>query len=438
MKNSFYLLLILHILSFSLAKAQSFRVTEMATVPMKISNNAVSEAFVNGLPYVYSFAGIDSTKDHKGIGLWSFRYNTITDVWDSISPLPDTLGKIAASANRVKDLIYIIGGYHVFDDGSELSSDKVHIYDPSNNLYLPDGAAVPVPIDDQTQAVWRDSLIFVITGWSQIRNVTDVQIYNPALNTWTAGTPVPNFGNFRSFGSSGIIVGDTIFYFGGASSNSIQNFPIQNSLRIGIIDANDPSIINWTDTVLDSNLRGYRMACTTVQGNIHWIGGSNRTYNYDGLAYSNGQGVEPLNRNLFLEPETLKWDTDSAIGADFPMDLRGLGEVSPLIRYIVGGMDSGQVVSNKTLKLEFVKNSFDLNSSKILEFKVYPNPTEGLVKVFIADEEDYELILFNALGQSLELFQFRNHLNIDLEKYENGLYFLVEKESGQSFKILKF
>lgn len=424
--------------SFSIGKAQSFSVTEMSTMPMKISNNAVVEAFVNGIPYVYSFAGIDSTKLHDGIGLWAFRYNTNSDTWDSIPPLPDTLGKIAASANRVKDLIYIIGGYHVFDGGNELSSDRVHIYDPNTNTYLADGAAIPVPIDDQVQAVWRDSLIFVVTGWSQIRNVVDVQIYNPALNTWTSGSPVPNFGNYKSFGSTGTIVGDTIFYFGGASSNGVQNFPIQSSLRMGIIDRNDPSQITWKDTILNSSLRGYRMACTQVNGNIHWIGGANRTYNYDGIAYSNGQGVEPLNRNLFLEPESLKWDSDSAIGSPFPMDLRGIAEVSPDIRYIVGGMDSNQVVSNKTLKLEFVKNSFSIPKKLSVEFYVYPNPAHDKVLVKLKREQETTLVLANALGQQVAFFEIKDQLSIDLNSLQPGVYFLSEKRSGNSTKIIKF
>lgn len=437
MKFSKILFLLFCFFSFSKLTAQSFNIVEKSPMPIKVSNNAVAEAFVNGIPFVFSFAGIDSTKDHKGIGLWSFRYNTLSDVWDTIAPLPDTLGKIAASASRVKDLIYIIGGYHVFDDGSELSSDKVHIYDPNSNSYLPDGAAIPVPIDDQVQGVWRDSLIFVVSGWSQIKNVADVQIYNPALNTWTSGSSVPNFGDFKSFGSSGTIVGDSIFYFGGASSNGVQNFPIQNSLRIGIIDPNDPSQINWKDTILDPNLKGYRMACTQVNGNIHWIGGSNRTYNYDGIAYSNGQGVEPLNRNLFLEPQTLKWSSDSGIALPFPMDLRGLGEVSATTRYIVGGMTGNQKVSNKTLKLEFVKNNFSLNSIPENSFQVYPNPASDFIFVWPTNNESIDLVLIDAMGRNLEQFEIRTRAKIDLTNYQNGLYFLVEKQSGSYFLVSK-
>ncbi len=164
--------------------AQSWQMTPKAPLPEPITNNAVVEGYANGVPYVYTFGGIDSTKLYSGIHLRAYRYNTQTDVWDTLPPLPDTLGKIAAGASRVKDKLYILGGYHVFANGGEASSDKVHIFDPASNRYLADGAPIPVPIDDQVQAVWRDSLIYVVTGWSDTRNVTDVQVYNPATDSW--------------------------------------------------------------------------------------------------------------------------------------------------------------------------------------------------------------------------------------------------------------
>ena len=43
---------------------------------------------------------------------------------------------------------------------------------------MPDGADIPKAIDDQVQAVWQDSLIYVITGWSNTTNVVDVQASN--------------------------------------------------------------------------------------------------------------------------------------------------------------------------------------------------------------------------------------------------------------------
>ena len=64
-------------------------------MPERVSNNAVTVATVNGVPYVYSFSGIDSTKSCDGDHLRSFRYNTESNEWERIADLPDGLrGKI--------------------------------------------------------------------------------------------------------------------------------------------------------------------------------------------------------------------------------------------------------------------------------------------------------------------------------------------------------
>ncbi|MEN8793773.1 MAG: hypothetical protein ABF294_04895, partial [Flavobacteriales bacterium] len=197
--------------------SQDFTSNLEPLAPMKTSNNAVSGGLLNGIPHVYSFGGIDTTKSFSGIHLKSFRYNTQTQIWDTIPDLPDTRGKVAAGASTIDSIIYIIGGYYVFQNGSEISSDDIHRFNINTNSYLSDGATIPVSTDDHVQAVWNDSLIYVITGWSNSGNITNVQIYNPKTDTWSTGNPVPNNNRFKSFGASGTIVGNTIYYYGGSS-----------------------------------------------------------------------------------------------------------------------------------------------------------------------------------------------------------------------------
>jgi len=52
-----------------------WEIDSMATMPEKVSNNAVCEGFIGNNPYVYSFAGIDSTKNWAGIHLKAWRYD---------------------------------------------------------------------------------------------------------------------------------------------------------------------------------------------------------------------------------------------------------------------------------------------------------------------------------------------------------------------------
>ncbi|MGB1248877.1 MAG: Kelch repeat-containing protein, partial [Chitinophagales bacterium] len=250
------------IIAFFHLQAQ-LEVTEIGALPEAVSNNAVCEGYVNGIPYLFSFSGIDTSKVYSGIHLKSFRYNITTGQSEQIGDLPDNNGKIAAGASRIGNIIYIAGGYHVAANGSETSSAKMHRYDINNNVFLTDGADIPVATDDHVQAVWRDSLIYLITGWSNTGNIPDVQIYNPTTDTWLVGTPTPNNHQYKSFGASGTILDDTIFYFGGAASSA--GFGIQNQVRKGVINPIDPTDITWSIDTPEIAIVGYRMACTSVK-----------------------------------------------------------------------------------------------------------------------------------------------------------------------------
>ena len=351
MKN--YTLLIISILLFNCTqKATQYSqknifIKTLKALPEPITNNAIAEGFIDDKYYVFTFGGLDSTKQYTGIHKRSYKYNVAADSWQQIADLPDTLGKIASAASSIKDTIYIIGGYHVFKDHSEKSSNKVHRYDVINDTFLEDGAPIPVPIDDHVQAVWRDSLIYVVTGWSDTENMPNVQIYNPIKNSWSAGTPVPNNHTYKSFGASGTIIADTILYYGGASMG--KNFPIQNILRKGIINPKKPTEISWSHQVLDTAIVGYRMAATSVKNKPYWLGGSTITYNYNPIAYNGSGGVQPNNRVLSLEKKQWKQDFSHKLS----MDLRGIAEINDSIKILVGGILENQQVSNNVYLLEW-------------------------------------------------------------------------------------
>jgi N-acetylneuraminic acid mutarotase len=324
-------------------------VTEVANLPVKVSNNAVCEGFIDKIPYVFSFAGIDSTKLYSGIHLKSYRYNTITHIIERLPDLPDKRGKIACAASRIDTIIYISGGYHVYKNHSEVSSNKMHRYDIKNNSFLKDAKDIPVATDDHVQVVWQQKLIYLITGWSNKENIPNVQIYNPKLDTWLIGTATPNESSYKSFGASGTIVGNTIYYFGGATSD--KGFHIQNQLRMGKINPKNPTEIDWSIVTPNQQINGYRMACVNMKKTIHWIGGSTNTYNYDGIAYDKSGGVSPNNRDLFTCNNNIKFK--KSFVKTLPMDLRGAAKTNKKTVFLVGGMIENQQVSNKILKLEW-------------------------------------------------------------------------------------
>ncbi|NND77130.1 MAG: T9SS type A sorting domain-containing protein [Flavobacteriales bacterium] len=407
---------------------------ELPSMPAPISNNAVCEAVVNDTAFVYSFCGIDTTKQYSGINLNAYRYNTVTEEWITLPNVPDTLGKIAASANHVNGLIYIIGGYHVISNSSEITSDKVHIFDPATNTYLPDGTEIPVPIDDQVQAVWKDSLIYVVTGWSNNGNVNAVQIYNPYLNTWSAGTATPNNNLYRAFGATGIFVDDTLYYNGGATGSSFNS---TGRLRKGYVDPNNPTDITWE--VFDDNpgAEGYRMASVSVDDKAFWIGGSGVTYNFNGIAYNGSGGVSPLNRILRYNSSESTWF--EGLGAPYGiMDLRGAARISETEFVICGGMMGDQQVTDRAFKLTFdINNSFDeVGSSAIL---AYPSPfREQIIIQGLPRNTGFSII--DLSGRSIfQDVHSEGAMIIDTSKWSAGNYFLkLEGEkSKDSIPLIK-
>jgi hypothetical protein len=419
MKMKYFFSLIILLNAFQ-TKAQSWLVEAVANLPESLTNTSVVEGFNRDTAFVYAFGGLDSTKNYAGIHRRSYRFNPQTRLVQRLPDLPDTLGKIASAASRVKNRLYILGGYHVLANGNEKSSDRVHRFDIANNAFLPDGKPIPLAIDDHVQAVWRDSLIYVITGWSNTANVPNVQIYNASNDVWQAGTAVPNNNTYKSFGATGVILGDTIFYFGGASMGS--SFPAQNVLRKGVINPLNPTEITWSSVVFTPIYRGIS---TIMDKTIFVIGGSSTTYNYDGIAYNNTGGVATLGKLTSLN--LLNNRTSEQILPILPMDLRGIAVLNDSVRYIIGGMESSQKVSRKILKLTWQATTTSTKGTPqyILRktFKLYPNPASDTL--FIEKDErgiaDFELRLFSADGRMVALY--KNPEKLSLKSFGKGIYF---------------
>lgn len=390
-------------------------------MPEPVSNNAVcgwQEDSPSSNFYVYSFGGIDSTQQSSGIHLKSWKYDLNNDTWTDLPSLPDTLGKLASGASEIDGIIYIIGGYHVFTNGSELSSHKVHRFDCQGDTFLSDGADIPIAIDDHVQAVWNDSLIYVVTGWSNFRNVKNVQVYNPKKNAWMVATDVPNTNDYKSFGAGGFIDGNTIYYYGGAQFDT--NFPIQSVLRIGKINEENPLEIEWSDTTYSNEHALYRSVAIMLD-NPTWIGGSRITYNYDPIAYNGSGVVVPAAAIQQLENDEMTVSNCD----DVIMDYRGLahkmntGEV-----FLAGGIGRFGVTSDQLLKLYYMPQSIDENGVQN-KVSVFPNPSHGLVRIY-SEKQIRNIEVYDLAGSRISSTISNGSKEVELRiDYSNqGMYIL--------------
>lgn len=421
----FSALIISLFIGLNLSAQFNWQITILDTLPEPVSNNAVCEGFVNGERFVYSFGGIDSTKIYSGIHRKSFRYNVSTNHWETLPSIPDTLGKIASGASYIDGKIYLIGGYHVLPNGTEVSSNKIHIFNTITNSWESDGQNLPFPIDDHVQCKYKDSLIYVVSGWSNTGNSNKVQIYDIYNDSWMQGSEIPNNSQYKHFGASGYIVEDTIYYAGGVSGQT--SFTARSYMRKGVIAPDQPSIINWNLLEDIPNQALYRSACTGYQNTVFWIGGASVAYNYDGIAYNGSGGVEPNQRMLHFDVET----EQTSDNLNFPlnlMDLRGIAKIGGGNWIVAGGMDTSQVVTNATYLLHNPNFSGILNGNLPPYFNVYQNENSFVVDTEFAGSVDvYNIngqILFSGYKLLADLIIPKDHLR------ENMLVFVFDDGSN--------
>lgn len=434
MKKFFHFILFLLVFPIVSFSQTGFTWIVKSEMPEPVSNNAVCAAQIGDTHYVYSFCGIDSTKIYSGIHLKAWRYNLEADRWDSLPFVPDSMGKIAPSASYVNGKIYLVGGYHVLSNGNEFSSNKVHVFDVNTNSWLADAAPIPFAIDDQVQAVWRDSLIYVVTGWSNTASFPYVQIYNPSTNTWSQGTQTPNSNSYKCFGATGSIIGDSIFYYGGAA-NGI-NFSAQKILRKGIIDPFNPINITWSLLANSPNDAGYRCAPFHWEEQLFWLGGSGISYNYDGIAYNGSGGVPPLSRILQYDTYVGNWIEHTP--TPFPlMDFRGAGEVMPGKVIICGGMGPNQETQKTTYLIELGSQLLGMMDAESIEIGtfIYPNPAND--KLCFNKEISANYTIFSIEGKETK----KGHLNgneINITDLVPGFYLIqFHQWSNIIFRFVK-
>jgi len=430
------------------AQNQSFLLSELPAMPEPVANNAVVSAMCGDTLCVYSFCGIDETKTPAGIHLKAWRYNTETQLWTQLPDVPDDTGngKIAAGASVVNNKIYVIGGYYVEDNFSELSSDDVHIFNPESNQWEADGSTIPVPIDDHVQAVWNESLIYIVTGWSDNGNVADVQIYNPEENTWIAGTPTPNNTDYKVFGGSGEIFGNTIIYHGGVKGGF--SFNPTSEVRKGTINPLNPSEIEW-ELVGESELgTAYRAGALNMPSAnaIFWIGGSELGYNFNGIDYNGTGGVAPADRIIYHNPFTSEiMNSAEVINSEnltIPMDLRGVARLSSLETesstgihesIICGGMLEDQQVTDQVILISS-DNALNIQADK--HSTIRWNLANAQLNIS-AEQLISKVEIFDMAGRSaLQRLTNSERASIPLNDLSRGIYVVsVIGDSNKSFNF---
>jgi hypothetical protein len=332
------------------ADRDSWSVAAGPELPIAIANNAVAAAVVDGRPYIFSFLGLGSGRDHRAITTRAFALDPVAGRWDPLPDVPGPVGRLAATAQAVGPRVFLFGGYSVAADGTETTSPATDIYLVRERRYVR-GADAPVALDDAVSGVWHDRLVYLVSGWSTNRTVTTVQAYDPELDQWITATPIPGT---PVFGHSGGLIDDTIVYCGGAKmlGGGIPKYGPSAECYRGDIDAGNPAAITWRAIAPHPGAARYRAAAgpvrTSTQTGILFVGGTTNPYNYNGVGYD-GRPSAPESSSWLYDTVTDRWLAGPTL--DVPtMDHRGL-VTTAAGWWMVGGFSEGQTVSARVTRL---------------------------------------------------------------------------------------
>ena len=308
-------------------------------LPIPVTNAAVASGSIEGAQWIVSLLGVDSTKRWSGITRRAHAWTSESRQWRALPDVPGPTGRLAASAAIIRDRIYLLGGYTVDSAGNERSLANVDIYDPREREWRR-GADIPVAIDDAVIGVYRDSLLYIVSGWHDTNSVHTVQLYDVVRDAWFATTPIPGPG---VFGHSGGLSGNTLVFIDGAVK---QSGPVRYRLFpqtwIGTIDRKQPTSITWRAGPPHPGPAIYRAAVGTCGSQIVFAGGTDNPYNYNGIGYDS-RPSDPGARVFAFDTRRGAWQLGPPLSVP-SMDHRGLAIVGDTA-WIVGGMRAGQVVS---------------------------------------------------------------------------------------------
>lgn len=391
-------------------------------MPIEVANNAVCLGY-NSLndPILFSFGGIDTSLTYSGIHRKCMSYNIAVGEKLILPDLPDTLGKIASAATCIGNRIYVVGGCHVLTDGTEIRSNKVHCFNIDSMKFEADRAPLPVAVSDQVQFRYGEYIV-VISGSGNEGALSDIQIYEPAADTWFRTENAFPSDGYAVAGASGAVneYTDQIFYYSGMHLDS--NNTMSKQLRIGTIHSLDS--ISWVDTILtnqESRFRSFSVVRADLTNEVYWIQGSKEGSGFDALDYNTGIEVNynyaPTGISYFGESLSMFNGVES--GFFEVTDVQGYGEYADGY-YTIGGVTRGRQVVPWVL-LYTSRTPMEGVEEYIIDLKIKPNPAQNRIEI-VSEVEVERLDLYNLNGK---IVQSSSNKHMQLEDVSKGLYILM-------------
>ena len=167
---------------------------------------------------------------------------------------------------------------------------------------------------------------------------------------------------------------------------------------------------------------GYRSACSGHGNTVFWVGGSPTSYNYNGVAYDGSGGVDPSARVLHFNNSTYQY-SDEIAQPHGVMDLRGIAKLGSDRWIICGGMDTNQLVSNRTFLLESSTVGMSLSQPNMFDIRDLGD------RIVIESLSNEKAALIDLQGKEIARYSDSAMFEFYRKDYSPGIFFFIQGNS---------
>lgn len=361
----------------------------------------------NGFGYICGgSSGNTGTSTHYN-ELW--QYNPVNDSWISRSSFPGTVRRGMISFT-IDSLSYVGLGYNY--NLNQLFND-VYSYNPNTNSWSPI-ATFPGGATRNISSVALMGKGYVVGGGYQRGTSTlsnQLWEYDPVSNTWTQKSNFPLGG--RMAGT--VFASDSLLYYGLGHNGSTTYSDFW---------AYNPQNDVWTAVDSFPSLSRFGASVIVINGKAIVGGGSELISG--AINYPDYYAYDMTSDNWVAVPlfvNSKRW-----YSATFTIGNKG---------YIALGGDSTRNIMLNDV-WEYIDTTLVTNLTKAArlesDLSIYPNPTQGVLKIKNTSNQLINISIRNISGQELRTLILSGGSNqvIDISELAKGIYFYhVKHEKGE-------
>jgi N-acetylneuraminic acid mutarotase len=244
--------------------------TWVEKAPMPTPRDGLGTATFQGK--IYCFGGRNVSKDYALSINVTEVYDTVTDSWETKTPMPTA--RYGLQANEIDGKIYLIGGW-IESESSSIAekSAQVEIYDPMTDNWAT-GSPTPTAVAGYASAV-LDGKIYIISGVASGSTRTNLtQIYDPKTDEWSWGVPIPmSVSSAAAASTTGLNAAKAIYVIGGSNDDYPLNGQLANQVYF-------PETDSWF-MAAQMPVDRAGLAVATVNDTIFVMGGGHNIFTMD-------------------------------------------------------------------------------------------------------------------------------------------------------------